>query len=105
VDDFPGRRAGAQCGPAVWALARRYFDGSVLQTPLTLRLTIGTSAGAANFPTLRGFSYQLQSTPDLSQPFAAEANGSAIATDTATTITIPTGSPRKFYRVISSATP
>ena len=29
VDDLTGRRVGAQCGRAVWALARKYFDGSV----------------------------------------------------------------------------
>ncbi len=27
-DDFEGRRLGATCGKAAWALARRYFDGS-----------------------------------------------------------------------------
>src|SRR6266498_5054628 len=28
VDDFGGRRAGSQCGKAVWALAHKFFDGS-----------------------------------------------------------------------------
>src|SRR6266404_5187805 len=32
VDDFAGRRAGAQCGQGVWALAQKYFDGSVTNT-------------------------------------------------------------------------
>ncbi|HYY74971.1 MAG TPA: hypothetical protein VE644_01475, partial [Gaiellaceae bacterium] len=27
-DDFEGRRIGATCGRAAWALARRYFEGS-----------------------------------------------------------------------------
>jgi hypothetical protein len=27
-DDFGGRRVGAQCGRAAWALARRYYEGS-----------------------------------------------------------------------------
>jgi hypothetical protein len=27
-DDFMGRRVGAQCGKAAWALAKRYFEGS-----------------------------------------------------------------------------
>jgi hypothetical protein len=29
ADDFTGRIIGAQCGQAAWALARRYFDGSL----------------------------------------------------------------------------
>jgi hypothetical protein len=28
-DDFGGRRVGAQCGKGAWALAQRYFDGSI----------------------------------------------------------------------------
>ena len=29
ADDFEGRTLGARCGKDAWALARRYFDGSV----------------------------------------------------------------------------
>jgi hypothetical protein len=28
-DDFQGRRLGARCGKDAWALAQRYFEGSV----------------------------------------------------------------------------
>jgi hypothetical protein len=31
ADDLAGRRAGAECGRAAWAQARRYFDGSARQ--------------------------------------------------------------------------
>ncbi len=36
VDDLTGRRVGHQCGQAAWALANRYFDGSITnKAPVT----------------------------------------------------------------------
>lgn len=29
ADDFEGRKIGSQCGKEAWALALRYFDGSI----------------------------------------------------------------------------
>jgi hypothetical protein len=34
VDDVTGRQVGSQCGRSVWALARKYFDGSATPPPL-----------------------------------------------------------------------
>ena len=35
VDDFSGRRAGSQAGKGAWALARQYFNGSILTGGIT----------------------------------------------------------------------
>src|SRR5438445_363867 len=60
VDDFAGRRAGAQCGQGVWKLAKSYFDGSVINTPITLAMrTLNTSQCEVRYNTLRGFYYKL----------------------------------------------
>ena len=70
IDNLAGRRAGAQCGQGVWALAQRYFDGSVLNTPATLTARpLGGGHNEIRCTTLRGLYYKLQTTTDLSLPF------------------------------------
>src|SRR5207244_11589898 len=55
VDDFAGRRAGSQCGQGVWALAQKYFDGSVTNVPIDLTMRSLTSAQCKiRYSTLRG---------------------------------------------------
>ena len=69
ADDFAGRRVGAQCGRGAWALARRYWDGSVTNTPIQLtRLSAGDYSVA--FAALRGFRYELRSGVDVLHPGA-----------------------------------
>lgn len=105
ADDFAGRRVGAQAGQGAWALARRYFDGSVAHTPVAIR-RLSSGDHEVTYQTHRGFKYQLQGTPDLGQPFASEAdvvsqpfNALAIAHTNS-----PTG-PTKYYQVRTIVTP
>ena len=82
IDNLAGRRAGAQCGQGVWALAQKYFDGSVLNTPTTLAARpLGGGNNEIRCPTLRGLYYRLQSTTDLSLPFTNEPGGASALTD------------------------
>src|SRR6185436_18289444 len=82
IDNFAGRRAGAQCGLGVWALAKKYFDGSVTNTPVAVAIrSLGTNGCELRFNTVRGFYYKLQSTPDPSQPFSDEPGGFVRAVD------------------------
>ena len=106
VDDLTGRIIGSQCGQAVWSLARTYYDASVTNTPVTIAIRRLSPSGAElRFNTLRGFSYALQSTPNLSQPFTNEPPGVVQALDTAlVTTNYPLGS-AKFYRVQRRLTP
>src|SRR5262249_5014070 len=82
IDDLTGRITGAQCGRAVWALARQYFDGSIVNTPVSLALrSLNPRQCELRFNALRGFVYQLQSTIDLNLPFTSEPPGLIQATD------------------------
>ena len=106
VDDLTGRRLGSQCGQGVWALAQKYFDGSVTQTPMSIALTPATQGRyELRFNTLRGCYYKLQSTTDLLQPFADEPGGTVQATDTALVFTRTNTGPGKFFRAVCVATP
>ena len=106
VDDVTGRRLGSQCGLGAWALARKYFDGSVLQTSPTLTIR-QSSPGQCElrFTTIRGLYYKLQSTPDLSQSFTDEPGGFSPALDGYRTLTDGIAGSKKFYRAVSALAP
>src|SRR5262249_28038347 len=61
VDDLTGRRVGSQCGQGVWALARKYFDGSLTDTPVWLSIrSLSATNSELRFNSLRGVYYNLQ---------------------------------------------
>jgi hypothetical protein len=106
IDNLAGRRAGAQLGKAVWALAKKYWDGSVTNTQAILALRkLGGGTNQLSFNALRGLYYKLQSTTNLSAPFANEPGGSTLALDAWLAITNAPTDPRKFYRTASSLGP
>jgi hypothetical protein len=106
IDNLVGRRVASQVGKAVWELARKYFDGSVTNTPIMLALQPAGSAGhELRYNTLRGLYYKLQSTPDLNQPFTDDAGGFALAFDSLTAVTNSSVGSGKFYRAAGSLTP
>ncbi|PAW87329.1 MAG: hypothetical protein B9S33_06450 [Pedosphaera sp. Tous-C6FEB] len=106
ADDFAGRRVGAACGQGVWALARKYFDGSVTNSPSLLSIqTLNSSQLEVRANTLRGFYYQPQSTLDLRQPFTNDPGGFTQALDSSLARTNDLSSPSKFYRFLSRPTP
>lgn len=104
VDDFAGRRVGAEAGQGVWNLARGYFDGTVMQTPLAIRRS-NSQTHEVSYQTRRGFHYQLQSTASLQEPFTNEAapvrqpfDSQRVRHEAAS------GGPARFYRLITSST-
>ncbi len=103
ADDLTGRIIGSQCGQAVYALAQKYFDGSIAMTPVSLALQVlNPGSRRLSFNTLRGFSYNLQSTPDLAQPFSNDPAGFVLALDSSILVrTDSVAGPMRFYRVTS----
>ncbi len=105
ADDFAGRRVGAQCGKGVWALAQKYWNGSVVNPPVTLT-KLNPSEVEVRYHAPRGFYYDLQTTPDMNQPFAAEPPGTSTPFDAVTVIrTNSLSGPAKFYRAMGRSTP
>jgi hypothetical protein len=106
IDNLAGRRIGSQVGKAVWALARKYFDGTVTNQAIQLSLReAGTNQCEIRFNTLRGFYYMLQSTTNLNLPFVNESGAATRAVDSSTMCIGGTSTPARFYRVISSPVP
>lgn len=106
VDDFEGRRAGSQAGQGVWALAQKYFNGTIINSPIQLAMRpVSGDACEIRYTTQRGFYYKLQSASDLNAPFTDEPGGFALAYDTSLARTNTTAGERKLYRVLGSPTP
>ena len=103
ADDLAGRRVGAVCGRSAWALARRYFDGSILEEPVTLSLRlVKPSRCELRYSAVRGFVYRLQSASEPGQPFVDEPRGPSQALDTLVLQTDTMASPMRFFRVVRS---
>ncbi len=106
ADDLAGRRAGAQCGKSAWALARQYFDGSVLTNSVSLSIRSLTATQCElRYNTLRGFSYKLQSTASLELPFTDISSTVTQAVDTAVIRMDNPPNPNMFYRVVRNLVP
>jgi hypothetical protein len=105
IDNVAGRRVGEQVGKSVWALVKRYWDGSVVNTPVTMtRLDSGQCE--VRYTALRGFYYILQSTADLTQPFADDPPGTSQPFDALTVArTNAFAPPARYFRAVSRSTP
>jgi hypothetical protein len=106
VDDLAGRRAGSLCGQGAWALAKRYWDGSVTNTPVTIT-RLSSSQYEVSYPALRGFYYDLRSSLDVGQTFTNDAPGFAQPFDQRTVRRTNTFyiDQKKFFRAVSRSTP
>jgi hypothetical protein len=106
ADNFAGRQAGAELGTNVWALAKKYFDGSVINTPMTVSVhQLDAENNEIRCNTLRGFYYRLQSTVDLTLPFTNEPGTAALAFEGWLSMTNAISGSQKFYRMSCSLTP
>lgn len=102
-DDLPGRRVGAECGRAAWALAQRYFDGSIAREPVSLAIRlVPTGRCELRYPTLRGFTYRLQSTPESGLPFVDHPRGPFQATNSLELRVDTMVAPHQLFRLVRS---
>src|SRR5207253_7125220 len=85
VDDFAGRRTGSHCGQAVWNLAQKYFDGSIINAPVNLVIRrLDPRTFETRFNTVRGMYYKMQFTTDLNKFFVDDAAGVTQALESST---------------------
>jgi hypothetical protein len=106
VDDLTGRRIGSLCGQAVWALAQKYFDGSIAATPVALTIRpLNANQCELRFNTVRGFYYALEWTADLRLPFHVDPNAFTQALDTSMVLIDSGPGPQKFFKVVSTLGP
>ncbi len=106
VDDLTGRRVGSQCGKGAWAMAKRYFDGTILGSPLAMSIH-PSAPGECELlcDTIRGTYYKLQSTLYMNAPFVDEPGGFVQAVDGLSTLTVLAVDQQKYFRVIHALAP
>lgn len=104
IDNLAGRRVGAQVGTGAWALAKRYWDGSVTNTPVTIT-RLNPTQYEVRYTALRGLYYDLRSTTNIAQPFTNDPPGTSQPFDALSVARTNTFSgPAKFFRAASRFT-
>lgn len=104
ADDIAGRLVGAEAGKSAWALARKFFDGSVAKTGIALSSRpLADRNIEVRFNAVRGLYYKVQSGSKLDGPYTDA--GSVKALEAAMAITNAPSDPQRFYRVSSSLQP
>jgi hypothetical protein len=86
-------------------LANRYWDGSVTNTPVTIT-KLNPTQYEVRYTALRGFTYELRSCPDLSQPFINDPPRISQPFDAVSVArTNNFSDEQRYYRVVPSLSP
>ena len=106
ADDFPGRRVGSQVGTNVWALAKKFFDGSVANSEInvTSRKVSGGNV-EVRFNAVRGLYYKVLTATDVAGPYGNGGAPGQVALEASIASTNPPAGAQQFYRVSGSLTP
>ena len=107
ADDIAGRLVGSQVGQSAWALAKKFFDGTVGDSPVSLatRKIPGDNV-EVRFNAVRGLYYKVLSSADVNGPYSDGGAAAQVALEASVASTnAVAGQPQKFYRVSSSLAP
>ena len=106
ADDFSGRRVGAEVGTTVWALVQKFFDGSVVSSPvnLTTRKLDGNNM-EVRFNAVRGLYYKVHTSANVEGPYSDGGSPGQVALEASIASTNALGGGNKFFRVSGSLAP
>ncbi len=105
ADDYAGRQVGAHCGSNVWNLARRYWDGSVTNTPVTIA-RLSPTQYEVRYESLRGLYYDFRSSVEAGQTFTNDPPGTSLPFEALSVRrTNNYGGPVKFHRAVGRLVP
>lgn len=103
-DDGPGRIMGSKCGIDAWALAQKYYDGSILDEKAVAQIEREANGDMTiSWDQIRGMFYSVQGGGDL-QSFGDVSTydraGSDVGTLTIPAASLPPG--QQYYQVLRS---
>ncbi len=111
-DDFPARLIGAEVGKAAYALAEKYWTGTIAGEDMNLRVAIrDTGSPQLTWTAIRGERYKIQTSEDLlhwtdATAFTLSYSNGAITGDQSGGWTDPKPlSEKRFYRIVRSMAP
>jgi hypothetical protein len=106
VDDFTGRRVGSQVGIGAWALAQKFFDGSVINSGISLTSRkVDTNNLELRFNAVRGLYYKVLTSTNIEGPYTDGGAPGQVAFEASVATTNAFSGPRKFFRVSASLAP
>ncbi len=106
VDDFAGRRVGAQVGKTAWELTRKFFDGSVINSEVKLtNRQVDANGVEVRFNAVRGLYYRVESSTNVEGPYTNGGGAGEVALEASMASTNSSAGPQKFFRVSASLTP
>ena len=106
VDDFTGRRIGSQAGTNTWALARKYFDGSITNSAINLTTRkVDSSNMEVRFNAVRGLYYKVLTATNAAGSYSNGGNPGQLAFEASIASTNSMSGTQKFFRVSSSLAP
>ena len=105
ADDFPGRVVGSQVGSNVWALAKTFFDGTVINTPVNLTTRKDGNNVEVRYNAVRGLYYKVLTATDVNGPYTDGGQPGQRAEEASIASTNAPGGARKFFRVSGSLAP
>ena len=111
-DDYPARMVGSQVGKSAFALAEKFWNGTILNEAMLPQVTLLPGPNVrVSWKAVRGMKHKVQTSPDLITWTDATAStqsyvNGAIAGDTNGTYTdTAPGADRKFYRIVRTPFP
>ncbi|HAB17303.1 MAG TPA: hypothetical protein DCE44_12735, partial [Verrucomicrobiales bacterium] len=105
ADNYGGRRVGEMTGKGTWETARKYFDGSIIQSPINLAFEqLGPGRDSLRHNTIRGMYYKMQTAPNLNQPFTDVTGVPVLAVDSSLAVTNTAAGSDTLYRAVRSLT-
>ena len=104
-DDLPGRVIGSQCGQRVWALAPKYWDGSITGAGMSPSVSRPDATTAVlSWDAVPGLWYRVERSTGLGG--WSDVHGPVQATDSRMSWTdAAAAGPRGFYRIVQTAGP
>lgn len=106
ADDFAGRYVGSQVGLTAWALARKFFDGSVPNTEIRVSSRkVDAGNMEVRFNAVRGLYYRIHSAATVQGPYTGGESPSLLALEASMAQTNSVSPGQRFYRVTSSLDP
>jgi hypothetical protein len=106
ADDFPGRRVGSQVGQTAWALAQKFFDGSVANSEVRLTTRkLDANNAEIRFNAVRGLYYKVHSASNVEGPYSDGGAPGTLALEASIARTNTFGEVKKFFKVSASLSP
>jgi hypothetical protein len=106
ADDFAGRRVGAQVGSNVWALAQKFFDGSVVNSEVKLATRkLDSNNMELRYNAVRGLYYKVHTAPNVGGPYSDGGQPGQVAMEGSVATTNALSGSKKFFRVSASLSP